>query len=90
MVCRRWHDKMRRSMRDSRERERSEIEREEEDKESEIAGGTSDYCHEILPLTLPFTSSLGGVLQCFGVPVHRCTGVLCTGVPVYRFGGVLV
>ena len=51
MVCRRWHDKMRRSMRDSREREGSEIEREEEDKESEIAGGTSDYYHELLPLT---------------------------------------
>ena len=36
MVYRKWHDKMRRSMRDSREREGREIER-EEDKESEIA-----------------------------------------------------
>ena len=47
----RWHDKMKRSMRDSREREGSEIKREEGDKQSEIAGGTSDYCHELLPLT---------------------------------------
>ena len=47
----RWHDKMRRSMRDSREREGSEIKREEEDKQSEIAGGASDYCHELLPFT---------------------------------------
>ena len=39
MVCRRWHDKMRRSMRDSRERKGSEIKREEEDRQSEIAEG---------------------------------------------------
>ena len=58
MVCRRWHDKMRRSMRDSKEREGSEIEREEEDKESEIAGGTSDYYHELLPLTSAINLSL--------------------------------
>ena len=33
------------------EREDSEIERVEEEKESEIAGETSDYCHALLPCT---------------------------------------
>ena len=34
-----------------REREDSEIKRVEEEKESEITGGTSDYCHALLPCT---------------------------------------